>query len=746
MPSINGILGLFGLARKGHESPTRDNQTRYPGGPDRFSDEFGADRFIGPEFEEALTRGATAYAASQRIAKDCASVPYKFTRKGDTETEVTASENETVALFESINGVQGKSSFWQEHWLSMIGDGNAYTLLDKQGLPTVQEFFKLPPTKIKIVPGKARRAEGYLYDTGGGAKPVRYQPEEVIHDKFPNPLNEWYGLPPLHAAQLATALEMKILTHAWHYFKRGTKMSGVVHFPEELTAPQRREYRKEIEETYGNADHPYRFGIFDGGSKYSDVGQTPQEAEMLGMLRIARDMQASVIGTPLALIGIVDQVKYATAPEQMKVYWLNTIRGLLSMLEESINEVWLPRLGEVDLTCRFDLEGVEAVQEMQLAKAEKFNILMGLGAISPDEVAAEIGNDPSPTGGDQRFINSSLFPLGFTPDVGPELETAPEPSEFGAHNGRTKGLIDTPERNVKRQEALEGLERFESPARKEIDEFLKAQIDRILAKVRKAPERLFSNYKDGVLDGAVKKQINVTISQVFSTREEIRLTQGLLVKVTTGIVEKQVPAALAQVGASADTLIISDPKIVDFIQNRALNKSKVVTETTKRRLTGILSSAVEDGWSRSQLVSFIADTKTQSLVRANLIARTEVTTAFNFSTQVAWEESDVVESKEWLSAGDSEVRGPPESDFNHAIDGERVGMKASFSNGLLFPGDPSGDAGNVINCRCTMTPSVKKPTRTVRRIEVRDGLLADLRKRAGSNGAASTPDLLGVDR
>jgi uncharacterized protein with gpF-like domain len=50
--------------------------------------------------------------------------------------------------------------------------------------------------------------------------------------------------------------------------------------------------------------------------------------------------------------------------------------------------------------------------------------------------------------------------------------------------------------------------------------------------------------------------------------------------------------------------------------------------------------------------------------------------------------------KEWLSAGDAQVRE------THAIDGEVIGFDESFSNGLEYPGDPAGDAGEVINCRC----------------------------------------------
>ena len=53
--------------------------------------------------------------------------------------------------------------------------------------------------------------------------------------------------------------------------------------------------------------------------------------------------------------------------------------------------------------------------------------------------------------------------------------------------------------------------------------------------------------------------------------------------------------------------------------------------------------------------------------------------------------------KEWMSTHDLRTR------LSHRkIDGERVDPSEKFSNGLLHPGDPNGEACEVWNCRCTM--------------------------------------------
>jgi len=58
--------------------------------------------------------------------------------------------------------------------------------------------------------------------------------------------------------------------------------------------------------------------------------------------------------------------------------------------------------------------------------------------------------------------------------------------------------------------------------------------------------------------------------------------------------------------------------------------------------------------------------------------------------------------KQWDSTLDSRTRE------SHAIvDGEIRELDEKFSNGLMFPGDPSGGAAEVINCRCALLQRAK---------------------------------------
>lgn len=57
--------------------------------------------------------------------------------------------------------------------------------------------------------------------------------------------------------------------------------------------------------------------------------------------------------------------------------------------------------------------------------------------------------------------------------------------------------------------------------------------------------------------------------------------------------------------------------------------------------------------------------------------------------------------KQWMAALDSRTR-----DSHRELDGEKADIDGRFSNGLRYPGDPTGPASEVWNCRCTMVAAL----------------------------------------
>jgi SPP1 gp7 family putative phage head morphogenesis protein len=85
-------------------------------------------------------------------------------------------------------------------------------------------------------------------------------------------------------------------------------------------------------------------------------------------------------------------------------------------------------------------------------------------------------------------------------------------------------------------------------------------------------------------------------------------------------------------------------------------------------------------------------------------ARTLVTGAENkgrLDSHKRAEEDGIILEEKWVATKDGRTR------HSHAmLNGETKKTNETFSNGLEYPGDPSGRPEEVYNCRCTMTAKV----------------------------------------
>jgi hypothetical protein len=134
---------------------------------------------------------------------------------------------------------------------------------------------------------------------------------------------------------------------------------------------------------------------------------------------------------------------------------------------------------------------------------------------------------------------------------------------------------------------------------------------------------------------------------------------------------------------------------------------------TRMNIIRAIARGYVDGIGQNEIANRIMEIAPRiSENRAKLIARTEVHGAANYGSLEAAKQTGVTTKKEWLSAADERTRSFDAGDeWDHAsFDGTTVGNDESFaftsakgqSDSLMYPGDPSGAAGNVINCRCTL--------------------------------------------
>ena len=132
-----------------------------------------------------------------------------------------------------------------------------------------------------------------------------------------------------------------------------------------------------------------------------------------------------------------------------------------------------------------------------------------------------------------------------------------------------------------------------------------------------------------------------------------------------------------------------------------------ITGTTKDVFISVVDRIAYSGFESGKGIPEISremmkDLNISQRYRAERIARTEVIGASNMSSHAGAQATGLDLDKEWISFIDGKER-----DSHRDLNGTKIGMNELFSNGLEMPGDVTGDAEEVINCRCTIGYGVK---------------------------------------
>lgn len=242
------------------------------------------------------------------------------------------------------------------------------------------------------------------------------------------------------------------------------------------------------------------------------------------------------------------------------------------------------------------------------------------------------------------------------------------------------------------KEAVDELRKSYEQALKDIQERVKyLQSDEALeSKIRQLNyQRALETQITGVLD-VLKTDNIITINKYLNEAYNNGFVGSLYcmqkenIPIALGIDEKQV---LTSISKKIENMTFADREetnMNDF-------KKKVKAEITR---------GIANGSKYSEIVRNLDNVTNEGVNSSYRICRTEmgrVSQEAKYDSMVKAKESGADVVKQWDSTMDSKTRE------SHAkVDGEVKELDEPFSNGLMFPGDPTGGAAEVINCRCVM--------------------------------------------
>lgn len=130
-----------------------------------------------------------------------------------------------------------------------------------------------------------------------------------------------------------------------------------------------------------------------------------------------------------------------------------------------------------------------------------------------------------------------------------------------------------------------------------------------------------------------------------------------------------------------------------------------IPDMSKRIFGEIMKTAKTDGLTDKEMGALLKRNRDASIRSARTIV-TGAECKGRFDSYERAESDGIILDKEWVETNDGRTR----HSHRHkpqGVGGEVVGIHETFSNGLMFPGDPSGEASEIYQCRCTIVAKVK---------------------------------------
>jgi HK97 family phage portal protein len=375
---------------------------------DEFEERLGKDR---PENYEdyAIAYGQVVwvYACVSTIATAVAGVPLRAYRMMANDIQ-EVSDSRLARLLSDVNPHMSAYDLWEATASFLELSGNCYWEIEKgeDGLPAA--IYPMRPDRVKIVPDRRNFVMGYLYEVNG--RSVSLDADEVVHFKYFNPSNEYYGLGPIAAIRNSIIVDQYSVAYNKAFFKNGAHPGGVLETGASLSDETFNRLRKQWEEGHKGSSHAHRVAILEEGLSYKPIGLSPRDMEFLNQRKFCREEICAVFKVPPALVGVYEYANYANAESQNKAFWQKTIIPKLNKLELKLNNSLLPMFrseaGERWFV-KFDTAAVDALKENEDVKSQVQERLVRAGIMTINEVRRAENLPPVPWG-DNRADESSV--------------------------------------------------------------------------------------------------------------------------------------------------------------------------------------------------------------------------------------------------------------------------------------------------------------------------------------------------
>jgi HK97 family phage portal protein len=666
------------------------------------------------------------YTIVSAFAIDFAKTGYKMMRTvGETTQEIN---HDLIKLLEKPNPHQSGFQFRELHATYMKLAGESFWYLAKSAMGNPKEMYLLRPdlVEIKINKDKVGTIERYELRLDSGEKEY-FDPEEIVHHKYPNPLNPWRGMGVIEAAM--TYLQTEEYSSEWtkNSIYNSGRPSGILNLKGSMKDDQFKQLQEKFKSEYtgtANAGKTLLLKGFDG-IDWAKLGMDLEGIDLKSVKDLSREDIMFMFRTSNTIMGITDDVNRANSREMRGVWMENVVKPELDRFVDQINHSFVE-------DSNLQIDYVDPNPETIADRVDEWTAGVDKWLTKNDIIRERnqiLGTDiPEKEGGDFIWQPASLIPMDLSEEPEEELDNEPEedkpvePQESEeeeeeeeaeekhvcehVHKSVEKSLNRRERGELMRKNLFREQEQWEQPYQTQVNKVFDKQRKEILDRMKSAKslDEVNKNFQEWLFD---KVQSSIAWKE-------------FIMPIATEILEAQSRHMFEFVDdQDVQGELELTPSLVNSLESRVERWSSDVDSDTIELINESISEGIRQGEAISKLrkrINEVYDNATD--VRSERIARTETINLSNLASLEAMQRMPSVVGKEWMT-------NPGACEFCQPLDGMVVNLATNFVNqGEVVEGVDGGsfvaDYEDVLhpplhpNCRCTILPVNREQMRSVR--------------------------------
>lgn len=672
--------------------------------------DFGAPSEWSPsEYGDYIATSNGVYACVRLRATNLASLPLRlYSENAESDRIDLPRTHEAVRLFRTVNPFWTFKRLTEMTEMSMGLWGQAFWVMAMRGNRPA-ELWWARPDRMTVHPHPSEYISHFTYDHGG--REIRFERDEVAWIRYPNPLDEFSGLSPLAAARLAADTSTAAMKSNYMIFRNGVQAAALI-APAQgatmLTDEQAKTLTDQINRRMKGIDNAHRIGVLRFDVDVKQLSMTPEDAQYLGSLDWNLQDIARAYGIPIDKIG--GKRTHENVEESDRAFWADTMKPEAELIAAEITEQILPKFGP-NLVAEFDLSGVDVLHEAESARWERERGMIEVGRKTINEIREENGEKPVPWG-NVWWAQSTLMPIDSE-----EKPVAPVPPALAANAGQG-GETDPEEDDDETAERRVGAANTRTIAygSDEHRRLWQRQLDRAEpweALVATTTTQLLLDQQQSVLARLRQRGIRAEDAVAMEPFDRSRWIKAFRTEIRPALFEIATQAAALELDELGVPLLfdVQDPNVIRAMERQAQRFAEQVNQTTWNDLRASIAEGIAEGEDIDAIAERVLEVMRDRIRSSKeTIARTEVTTASTTGTLASWDQSGVVQGKQWLAALDDRTRK------SHVdAHGQTVGINDDFHvGGAVGPGPGNmGSAREDINCRCSLVPVIDTEIPTV---------------------------------